>query len=838
MRTFIPKTKDPVLLIGLAIIIISLTIFAAPLLFTPSMVSGRDGMFMLNYLATAAYLVILIVSGRLRQGRNGLHPLMFFLVLFLISAYALNRNIGIFERSSTWFCVALVGICVNYLSFSIFAHLPNWLRMVLCIVAGFSFLVFVYLSVYLIPIYAISAALGIGLGISLHAFVPILFCIYTIVLIRRIGREKKIYKTAFISGIVMPLIFVVGYIINWNSNLRPINEGFRYGSITENDRLPSWIRTAQRMKKNSTSEKILKTDLVYAVPGKWEQDFFWRMPSLNFEQKVHDPLVMISSFICGPVYLPEEKRIKILETLYDSRHQAQERLWSGENIVTERVATNIQLWPKLRLSYSEMNLTITHVPDKTSRTNGQEAIYTFHVPEGGVVTSLSLWIEGREQKGILTSKEKADSAYKTIVGVENRDPSVVHWQEGNTVTVRVFPVLEGESRKFKIGITAPMREEHDRLHYDNIWFDGPSFHAAAEDISIHIKDPVSALAIPDEFTAANDQIGHAGGYSSIWSVAFAAPPLSQEAFSFDNHSYQFIPLKKTVINWDPSAIYLDINSSWSAETCEHIYKLVRSKKVYVSQGEESLAEVQENNKDRLFKELRKNQFSLFPFSKIPDAGSSLVITHSGPLSPTIRDLRGSDFLKESYGYFANKQTVKVFELGDELSPYLKSLKEFRALNYDHGTESDLQELLSGKTFPVVIETESAVAVESAGLVIKKTDGIVPGKAPDHLMRLFAYNHILSTTGTHLMSDSPADTAAVEEAQQAYVVSPFSSLVVLESQKDYDRFDIASSRNSLENATLKSKGAVPEPGEWALIIVVVILCAVAKFYSKFPFIPAK
>jgi XrtN system VIT domain protein len=78
------------------------------------------------------------------------------------------------------------------------------------------------------------------------------------------------------------------------------------------------------------------------------------------------------------------------------------------------------------------------------------------MPEGAVVTSLSLWINGNEEKAILTTKEKADSAYKTIVGAERRDPSVVHWQEGNSVSVRVFPVLPGESRKFKIGITAPL----------------------------------------------------------------------------------------------------------------------------------------------------------------------------------------------------------------------------------------------------------------------------------------------------------------------------------------------------------------------------------------------
>ena len=37
----------------------------------------------------------------------------------------------------------------------------------------------------------------------------------------------------------------------------------------------------------------------------------------------------------------------------------------------------------------------------------EEALYTFYMPEGAVVTSLSLWINGNEEKAILTTKEKA-----------------------------------------------------------------------------------------------------------------------------------------------------------------------------------------------------------------------------------------------------------------------------------------------------------------------------------------------------------------------------------------------------------------------------------------------
>jgi hypothetical protein len=42
--------------------------------------------------------------------------------------------------------------------------------------------------------------------------------------------------------------------------------------------------------------------------------------------------------------------------------------------------------------------------------------------------------------------------------------------------------------------------------------------------------------------------------------------------------------------------------------------------------------------------------------------------------------------------------------------------------------------------------------------------------------------------------------------------------VLETIKDYERFDIDKNKNSLQNASTTSAGAVPEPHEWALIII--------------------
>jgi hypothetical protein len=54
--------------------------------------------------------------------------------------------------------------------------------------------------------------------------------------------------------------------------------------------------------------------------------------------------------------------------------------------------------------------------------------------------------------------------------------------------------------------------------------------------------------------------------------------------------------------------------------------------------------------------------------------------------------------------------------------------------------------------------------------------------------------------------------------KSFIVTPVSSLIVLETDKDYDDMGIDENKNSLLNATKKGKGAVPEPHEWVMIIL--------------------
>jgi XrtN system VIT domain protein len=108
--------------------------------------------------------------------------------------------------------------------------------------------------------------------------------------------------------------------------------------------------------------------------------------------------------------------------------------------------------------------------------------------------------------------------------------------------------------------------------------------------------------------------------------------------------------------------------------------------------------------------------------------------------------------------------------------------------------------------------------------IVRTKETKPNNGSDLLARLFAYKKITQEyypIFAKTTSDSTLTDQLVTEGQIANVVSPITSLIVLETQKDYERFDIKNKTKTLDNSSIfknKEAGAAPEPHEWALIII--------------------
>ncbi len=818
--------EDKTWLTGLIFLLLSLLIFSTPLFL--HLEENGGGLFICNYGIAIVYLIMLIASNRLRRGENGLAPLFVLLLISLVSCYSLNRNINVFDDSVTWWSALLIISGLNYLTIPFHHYFSRPLQYIVFLIAGISLIAFLYLAISLMPWYLVSGVASLAAGISLHTFVPLLFIIYTGVFVTRAAREHRPVLLAFFTGIAIAVMVILQFTIRWSAEVARVD--YDLYTTPRDAKLPAWVGVAQDCPPSTFNEHFLKTGLVYKTAGPWNI-FSWQTPHHGLDEKQkHDPLIVIATFFAGTSSLEDDDRVKILECLYDSRHQAQQRLWRDDDLSTANVNTTVELWPQQHLSYTEEDVIVKSTSLRTNWRQEQEALYTFHLPEGATVSSLSLWIKGREEKALLSSRHKADSAYKQIVGAEHRDPSVVHWQEGDRVVVRIFPVLPQETRHFRIGITAPLEKKANRLLYHSIWFDGPSPGSAIA--SVHIQ-PMQPLVHADPSPTQE------GAYQPDWSLGFDDPGIDDTRFQFNGTKYSteaYIP------EFDPTPIqqvYLDLNNAWTHEEFTNLLPKLAGKKVWAWQPDQGLVRITEKNSETIFRSAEKLQFGLFPLTAITQKEGSLLISKSTPVSPALSDLNNTDFSKNIPQWLANPAKLCLFNIGDELSPYLKTLKECGAFRFEKGDWNTLQKQLDQQRFIHAVDEPDQVLVDPAGLLIRsglsKSDTDAT-QGPDHLLRLFAYCRIQQQLDGRLPGDYTSEDPAtvdslVNTAEIANIVSPVSSLVVLESEADYKRFDITQSQNSLQNASLHSKGAVPEPAEWMILLLVIALILYIRYRSS-------
>ncbi len=808
-------SHDPLYLAGLLLAILSAAILLITTSFGPE---NGPGAFFVNYAISAGYLVAIFIRAfrkngwRLRKGE--LKYTCLSLVLFFISAFALNRDMNVFDSSVTWLSVWIIIASIAVLLAPMTGALPKAVSYLICFLLGSALILFSYYAVYLFPLYLFSVIGLVAIGVSIHTYIPLFLAIVTVMLINRARRQNKGALFAAIGGALLPLLICAFFLVSWGVTNKQINLLVNQNALTE-AKLPAWITVSQHIDNSPAAERILKTGLVYTEAN--TDDFFWRgVPSRSFtEPKQHDPLVVLATLFFKKPNLDEGERINILKAMYNARHQAQDRLWAGDDLETNSIITNVKLFPEYRMAYTEKMLTIRN--NSKYSWGQQEAIYTFHLSKGSVVSSLSLWINGKKEQSRLTTKAKADSAYKEIVGVENHDPSVVHWQEGNTVTVRVFPCTSGENRRFKIGITSPLTKQGDRLIYDNASFDGPDAGGALETLQVSSEGKISGLDLPAGFKQTSPGVYEADRtYQPDFQISLAAPPLAETTFSFADTAYEVKNYTPKYEPFTPSAVYLDINNSWSKEQLDQVWAKVKNHPVYAY--DDKLIRITDDNLGDVYDMLSRQNFSLFPVNEIKDPDNALLISASTDNAPNLSDLDGSGFAKDLTTYLKTPKHIRFFNIGYQLSPYIKALKELRVFNYAEGTTDELVKLLNQRLFILNQENEDTVVIDNAQMMIQKTHGPTTQHAPDHLLRLFAYNDLMRKIGADYFNNTYVQPDNINEAEKAYIVSPVSSLVVLETEKDYERFNIQQNKNSLKNASMQSSGAVPEPHEWLLIIL--------------------
>ena len=94
-----------------------------------------------------------------------------------------------------------------------------------------------------------------------------------------------------------------------------------------------------------------------------------------------------------------------------------------------------------------------------SSTQPKEARMQLLLPPQGVVSRLTLWVNGKPQEAAFSSTEKVTKAYKSVAVERRRDPVLVRWVAPDRVLVQCFPVPAKGTMKIRLGVTAPLSEQ-------------------------------------------------------------------------------------------------------------------------------------------------------------------------------------------------------------------------------------------------------------------------------------------------------------------------------------------------------------------------------------------
>jgi XrtN system VIT domain protein len=748
----------------------------------------------------------------LRDKKTYIHLTSFLILNWFIGCFSLNTLIPIFQDLPVWVYIVTFAFCIS--NFFIYSNSEgNSNTFYYFFINGFSFTIILYFTIYLIPVMPYSFIGIIALGLGFYGLVPALvITIHTLTVLRYLTRNR-IYFISFSAGFSTVIISLIVFTIGLSLESNKIAKTAMVKSFNHNDDLPNYIAVSQNLKPNFFNEILLKKDIVYVGP-----DDFFSFGNFNSfsnqqfnERKTHNPFISIAYLFCKDPGLNNDDKINILKSNFDKRLETEEQLWSGDDLFTKSIKEDVKIYQETRLAYTEITMKIAC--DQESWRNDKEAIYSFQLPEGSVATSLSLWVNGIERKGVLTTKEKAKTAYNQIVGVEYRDPSLMQWKEGNKVVVRVFPINYKTPRTFKCGFTTPLKVEDNEMKYQSLSIKGPNISNAETISRIQIVGN-SKIETSKDFELKNGfYINESKGLDD-WQANMSLDKVLSNSFAWKNKVYEIKEIQKTIIPFTPSEIILDLNTNWTTKQIESFVN-GNKKNIYVFVNSQKTAINKENFK-AIQLDFEDFHYSLLPLYKL--AQNSLIITKSGTFSANFEELEDSNYLKKIKTQ-TKQRNIKVINISADINPFWQTLKEQKYVDYFQTSLKNSLKMIEQHQFAQFKTDKNLVNIEPANISIqeKLQDSISKSTGPNHIYRMYAFGKVLEEQ-VKIQNDTLASNQYVELAKDANIVTPISSLIVLETDEDYKKNGIDKNVNTLGNASINNDGSVPEPHEWLLIII--------------------
>lgn len=460
----------------------------------------------------------------------------------------------------------------------------------------------------------------------------------------------------------------------------------------------------------------------------------------------------------------------------------------------------------------------------------QEARSLVALPPGAVVSRLTLWVNGEEREAAFAARGKVTAAYRSVVE-KRRDPVLVTTAGADRISVQMFPVPPRGEMKVRIGMTLPLELDHLRQASLQL----PYFHDRNFDVAedfrhsawFESKSPLSsgrresqrtpAGAYSLQLQLADHQLTSMGStivvprrrIDSAWSHDKPA------GASFIEQTLQLVPA------FQPARLAVVVDSSASMASSaelisEALSRLPSQLELFVIVADDeiparSLEPMTALDAAALIRgyEFIGGKDNTAALENALDAvlaseSSALVWIH-GPQPVTLRATAAIEQRLERRGQ-VRWYDVQVAPGPNHVLESLDGMGSIQALSL--AKLSSLFERWRSGGNQVLAHREKVSRAPPPGRMEEQTS--------DHLARLWANDEVQRL----LYTERASRESIVELAHNYQLVTPVTGAVVLETQQQYDE----SGLTPVPEGTVPS---IPEPEEWALIVIALIVLLYAS-----------
>jgi hypothetical protein len=496
-------------------------------------------------------------------------------------------------------------------------------------------------------------------------------------------------------------------------------------------------------------------------------------------------------------------------------------------------------------SYVEWTLEFKNVS-----TIQREARAQIALPPGGVVSRLTLWVNGEEREAAFAGCSQVRQAYQQVVNVQRRDPVLVTSCGPDRVLMQCFPVpADGGTIKVRLGITSPLHLESAESavalwpHFIERNFNVPDH--LEHSVWVEARQPVQS-ASPD-FKTDQSKPGVQALRAQLRDAALSAPSSTirlrrdgavKEAWVTDHRSTDGQIVRQTIKPRNESSpdriVFVVDGSSGMTEffpqIAEALSGLTNGTEFAVLLAGDRVEEISPVRKGdeahcRQVTELLARTKGVGGQDNVPGLlrGWDLAAEKPGGVvvwihGPQPQLLENSETFQQRFDWRPGAGPV-INELQttpgpDRVIEKLNGKAALKSVARFGNVREDLGRLIGGwrgdlKQLELVRERSAA------GLVPVANRGKESSK---HVVRLWAYDEVL-----RLIAAKKHD-AAVQLAGLYQLVTPVSGAVVLETKQQFDQA-------GLQPVDPQSVPTVPEPGTIALLVLGLAMGALLRWRKK-------